>query len=311
MVFSFYFSIIVTFICAMLSMSFYTLFERKALGYFQNRKGPNKVGLMGVPQPFADAIKLFSKERMFPKNANMMPFSVSPVFGLLLSLMMWSLFPHCYPSVLNKFGVLVFLIISSLSIYGVMIAGWSSNSKYALLGSLRGVAQTISYEVSMTLILLSPLCVYCCFNMNMFYRMIFSIPVILFYHLFFMWVVSILAETNRTPFDFAEGESELVSGFNTEYSAFQFAILFMAEYASIIVVSMLSVSFFFHSISMFNLTTVLLVTWCMVISFGFIWARGSFPRMRYDKLMSLTWKTFLPMSISVLIIVCPLFTLMI
>ncbi len=306
MALNFYISILVTFICAILSISFYTLFERKILGFCQSRKGPNKVRLIGIPQPFADAIKLFTKEYIAPKSANLIPFSISPIFSLILRLAIWSLFPHIYPSVVNKFSVLIFLLISGLAIYGTIIAGWASNSKYALLGSLRGVAQTISYEVSITLILLSPLVVYSCFNINEYYRILFCIPLFIFFHIFYMWVVSILAETNRTPFDFAEGESELVSGFNTEYSGFQFAILFIAEYARIIIIRILSVSFFLHSIILFEFRNLSLLSGCIFISFIFIWVRASFPRMRYDKLINLTWKTFLPISLCILILLCPI-----
>ncbi len=161
-------------------------------------------------------------------------------------------------------------MVSRLSVYGTIVAGWASNSKYALLGALRGVAQTISYEVSMTLILIRPLIVYCCFNMNEYYRRVFSIPVLLYAHIFFMWIVSALAEANRTPFDFAEGESELVSGFNTEYRGFQFAVLFMAEYTRIIAIRVLTASFFVHGLYLIELTTLSLVSRCMFISFIFI-----------------------------------------
>lgn len=164
----------------------------------------------------------------------------------------------------------MFLVISRLSVYGVIVAGWASNSKYALLGSLRGVAQTISYEVSMTLILLSPLIVYCTFNINEFNRAFFSIPIFLFFHIFFIWGVSILAETNRTPFDFAEGESELVSGFNTEYRGFQFAILFMAEYIRIIAIRILRSSIFFHGLVILSLRNLVLLIGCISLSFIFI-----------------------------------------
>lgn len=163
--------------------------------------------------------------------------------------------------------MLVFLVISSLSIYGTIVAGWSSNSKYALLGALRGVAQTISYEVSITLILLSPLIIYCRFNINEYHRIFFSVPLVLYIHVFYIWFISILAETNRTPFDFAEGESELVSGFNTEYSGFQFAILFIAEYASIIIIRGLTVSFFFHRINIFRSFNIFLLVGCILISY--------------------------------------------
>lgn len=306
MLYSFWFSIFVTFVCALISISFYTLFERKMLGYFQNRKGPNKVGLIGIPQPFADAIKLFTKEQIKLKRGNFMPFFISPVFRLVLSLLLWTLFPHFYPRGLSKFGVLIFLVISSLSVYGTMVAGWASNSKYALLGALRGVAQTISYEVSMTLILLSPLIVYCCFNINEFIRGGISIPVFLFIHIFFMWGVSVLAETNRTPFDFAEGESELVSGFNTEYSGYQFAVLFIAEYTRILAIRILTSSIFLHGFTIFIVKNLILLLACLFISLTFIWARASFPRIRYDKLINLTWKSFLPISLSILVVLFPL-----
>ena len=307
MIYYFCIPVAITFICAILAMSFYTLIERKALGYFQNRKGPNKVGLCGVPQPFADAIKLFTKEVNYPKYANVLPFSISPIFNLILSLIMWTLFPHVYPRFINKFGVLIFLVISSLSVYGIIIAGWSSNSKYALLGSLRGVAQTVSYEVSITLIILSPLLIYCGFNLNEYYHISWSIPLILYFHVFYIWVISILAETNRTPFDFAEGESELVSGFNTEYRSFQFALLFIAEYARIIIISIISIVLFFASVIIVNI--IIFVVWCLLISFFFIWVRASYPRIRYDKLINLTWKTFAPLSIAVLVVLCPFLTL--
>lgn len=298
-------SVLFTFICAILSMRFYTLFERKALGYFQNRKGPNKVALIGVPQPFADAIKLFTKEQILPKIANIIPFIISPIFNLLLRLYIWSLFPHIYPSLINKYGVLIFLVISRLRVYGTIIAGWSSNSKYSLLGALRGVAQTISYEVSMTLILLSPIIVYCSFNFNNYYNII-RVPMIIYFHVFFIWIVSILAETNRTPFDFAEGESELVSGFNTEYRGYQFALLFIAEYTRIIIVRILTTRIFFR-IYVFSIILIYIFVISIFISFRFIWVRASFPRIRYDKLINLTWKTFLPISLVILIILCPIY----
>lgn len=159
-------SIIISLLIAPLSIAFYTLLERKALGYFQIRKGPNKVGLIGLPQPFADAIKLFCKEQSKPTISNYAPFLISPICALTLALILWSIFPHSSPSFYVKFGVLFFLCVSRLNVYTTLAAGWSSNSKYALLGALRGVAQTISYEVSMALILLSTLCVVISFNFN-------------------------------------------------------------------------------------------------------------------------------------------------
>nr|YP_010236202.1 NADH dehydrogenase subunit 1 [Melinna cristata]QTD82976.1 NADH dehydrogenase subunit 1 [Melinna cristata] len=299
-------SILISYIMAMLAMAFYTLLERKILGYFQLRKGPNKVGLMGLPQPFADAIKLFVKEQSKPTFSNIAPFIVSPICSLLLALALWSLYPHSSPSYFIKFGALLFLCISSLSVYTTLGAGWSSNSKYALLGALRGVAQTISYEVSMALILLGTLCILLSFNMTLISQTQSTWPMFIVFPLFFTWFISTLAETNRTPFDFAEGESELVSGFNIEYSSGSFALIFMAEYASIIIMSLLSVVFFTGFITHIWATDIVFCLKTFILAFAFIWLRGVMPRMRYDRLMNLTWKTFLPLSLAYLTFILPL-----
>nr|YP_010564727.1 NADH dehydrogenase subunit 1 [Volucella nitobei]UZA61117.1 NADH dehydrogenase subunit 1 [Volucella nitobei] len=285
-------------ICVLVSVAFLTLLERKVLGYIQIRKGPNKVGLMGIPQPFCDAIKLFTKEQTYPLLSNYISYYFSPIFSLFLSLLLWMSMPFFIKLFSFNLGLLFFLCCTSLGVYTVMIAGWSSNSNYALLGGLRSVAQTISYEVSLALVLLSFVFLINNYNMiNFYYYQIYLWFFILLYPLAFIWLIISLAETNRTPFDFAEGESELVSGFNVEYSSGGFALIFLSEYASILFMSMLFslvflggdvISFFFF----FKL---------MFISFVFIWVRGTLPRFRYDKLMYLAWKSFLPFSLNYLL----------
>nr|YP_010191948.1 NADH dehydrogenase subunit 1 [Diopatra cuprea]QZM06617.1 NADH dehydrogenase subunit 1 [Diopatra cuprea] len=300
-------STIITYIMALLGMAFYTLLERKVLGYIQLRKGPNKVSISGLPQPIADAMKLFLKEQSKPKLANLYLFILMPSISLFLALSLWSLYPHPFMSAFIPMSVIMFLCISSMNVYITLAAGWSSNSKYALLGALRSVAQTISYEVSMILILLSPLI--CSSSLSLFqisYSQNF-IPMLLFPMLFFSWFITILAETNRSPFDFAEGESELVSGFNTEYSSGTFALLFMAEYTSIIIMSLITSSIFLSTPSSHAyIFPQILSIKTMICAFLFLWIRGSLPRMRYDKLMSLTWKILLPFSISSLVFITPL-----
>nr|AWN56244.1 NADH dehydrogenase subunit 1 [Eriopis connexa] len=288
-------NLIILMVCVLVGVAFLTLLERKLLGYIQIRKGPNKVGVMGILQPFADAIKLFSKEQVYPYMSNKLIFMFSPFLNLFLSLLLWISMPfYCYMFKFN-FSVLFFFSISSLSVYTIMMSGWSSNSTYSLLGSLRSVAQTISYEVSMFMILLSFLVLVMSLNL---YDFLFYQKMIWFVFLNFplscMWFISSLAETNRTPFDFAEGESELVSGFNVEYSGLGFALIFMAEYASILFMSMISVLIFlggdFYSWFFFMKLVFL--------SFFWIWVRGTLPRYRYDKLMFLSWKVFLPVSLN-------------
>nr|QXT45863.1 NADH dehydrogenase subunit 1 [Cinygmina sp. 07BF86] len=285
-------------ICVLVGVAFLTLLERKVLGYIQIRKGPNKVGFCGIPQPFADAIKLFTKEQTYPVLSNYLPYYISPIFSLFLALLVWLIMP--YMTGLHNFGLglLFFLCCTSLGVYTVMIAGWASNSNYALLGGLRAVAQTISYEVSLALILLSFVFLVGSYNLLDFevYQGYcwFLFPV---FPLALAWFASCLAETNRTPFDFAEGESELVSGFNVEYSSGGFALIFMAEYASILFMSMLfCVIFLGCDVMNFDFYFKL-----VFLSFVFIWVRGTLPRFRYDKLMFLAWKSFLPLSLNYMI----------
>nr|YP_010385073.1 NADH dehydrogenase subunit 1 [Hyphydrus ovatus]UPL65083.1 NADH dehydrogenase subunit 1 [Hyphydrus ovatus] len=284
-------------ICVLVGVAFLTLLERKVLGYIQIRKGPNKVGFMGIPQPFSDAIKLFSKEQVFPILSNYIMYYYSPIISLFLSLLMWILMPYMIGLFSFNLGMLFFLCITSLGVYTVMVAGWSSNSSYSLLGGMRAVAQTISYEVSLALIFMSFMVLIGSFSLLDFYKFQeFIWMLFLSFPLAMIWFVSSLAETNRTPFDFAEGESELVSGFNVEYSSGGFALIFLSEYSSILFMSMLFCVLFLGS----NLFSLLFYIELVFISFLFIWVRGTLPRFRYDKLMYLAWKVFLPISLNFL-----------
>nr|QLY90187.1 NADH dehydrogenase subunit 1 [Zaphne divisa] len=285
-------------IFVLVSVAFLTLLERKVLGYIQIRKGPNKVGIMGIPQPFCDAIKLFTKEQTYPLLSNYISYYFSPVFSLFLSLLVWMCMPMFVKLFSFNLGLLFFLCCTSLGVYTVMIAGWSSNSNYALLGGLRAVAQTISYEVSLALVLLSFIFLIGGYNMLMFYKyQLFIWFLFIMFPMALVWFSISLAETNRTPFDFAEGESELVSGFNVEYSSGGFALIFLAEYASILFMSMLFCVMFLGS-DVFSLLFYVKLTF---VSFMFIWVRGTLPRFRYDKLMYLAWKSFLPFSLNFLL----------
>nr|YP_009453528.1 NADH dehydrogenase subunit 1 [Ectropis obliqua]ARR28328.1 NADH dehydrogenase subunit 1 [Ectropis obliqua] len=282
----------------LIGVAFLTLLERKVLGYIQIRKGPNKVGFMGILQPFSDAIKLFTKEQTYPTYSNYFSYYFSPVVSFILSLMIWMLIPYYFNMISFNLGILFFFCCTSLGVYTVMVAGWSSNSNYALLGGLRCVAQTISYEVSLALIFMSSIILIMDFNLIKFMdyqNMIWFI--IIMFPLSLCWLSSSLAETNRTPFDFAEGESELVSGFNVEYSSGGFALIFLAEYSSILFMSMLYVLIYLGG---YNMTLIFYLK-LVFISFLFIWVRGTLPRYRYDKLMYLSWKSYLPVSLNFLL----------
>nr|YP_010309729.1 NADH dehydrogenase subunit 1 [Croscherichia paykulli]UMR54846.1 NADH dehydrogenase subunit 1 [Croscherichia paykulli] len=291
-------SMVFLLISVLVGVAFLTLLERKVLGYIQVRKGPNKVGLLGILQPFSDAIKLFSKEQTFPLMSNFSIYYLSPAVNLFISLLLWMCVPFLTVYLNFSLSILFFLSVSSLSVYTLMLAGWSSNSSYSLLGSLRAVAQTISYEVSLALIFMSFIFLILSMNLLDFMKIqSFTWLLFLMFPLSLMWVISGLAETNRTPFDFAEGESELVSGFNIEYSSGGFALIFLAEYASILFMSMICVLLFLGG-DVFSLLFFFKLT---LVSFFWIWVRGTLPRFRYDKLMYLAWKSFLPSSLGYLI----------
>nr|WRO45259.1 NADH dehydrogenase subunit 1 [Majangella moultoni] len=284
-------------IFVMVSVAFFTLLERKVLGYIHIRKGPNKVGFMGILQPFSDAVKLFCKEHINPLVSNYLLYYICPVFSLFLSLILWMLMPYMSGMFAFNLGLFFFLICTSMGVYTVMLAGWSSNSNYALLGSLRAVAQTISYEVSLALVLLSFIFLISSYSLlDFFYYQMGVWFMFLCFPLSNVWFVSCLAETNRSPFDFAEGESELVSGFNVEYGSGGFALIFLSEYSSILFMSMLMCVIFLGS----NLNSFMFYLKLIFIAFLYIWVRGTLPRYRYDKLMNLAWKSFLPLSLNFL-----------
>nr|YP_010937782.1 NADH dehydrogenase subunit 1 [Ossuaria sichuanensis]WKW96229.1 NADH dehydrogenase subunit 1 [Ossuaria sichuanensis] len=283
----------------LVSVGFFTLFERKLMGIIHIRKGPNKVGYFGIFQPFSDGLKLFLKEQMFPMNSNFFIYYMCPVFTLVQSLFTWILFPFYINCINFNFGFLFFLCCSSLSVYGLIICGWSSNSIYSLLGCIRSVSQVISYEVTLSLILVCFFFLSDSYSLTSFFNIqslnwfvFFSIP------MFLCWLSCCLAETNRTPFDFSEGESELVSGFNIEYGGGGFAFLFISEYASIIFISMFTCMIFLGG----DYNSFMFFLKIMFISFFFVWVRCSLPRYRYDKLMYLAWKCYLPMSLNYILL---------
>nr|UHJ18727.1 NADH dehydrogenase subunit 1 [Pericoma sp. ZHK-2021] len=285
-------------ICVLVSVAFLTLLERKILGYIQIRKGPNKLGLIGILQPFSDAIKLFSKEQVYLFMSNYFIYYLCPIFLLMISLMSWMCIPFFIKLFSFNLGILYFLSCISLNVYGIMLSGWASNSNYALLGGLRAIAQTISYEVSLVFIMLSFIFLTENYSLLMFYEyQKFVWFLFLMAPLAMIMLISFLAETNRTPFDFAEGESELVSGFNVEYSGVGFAVIFLSEYSSILLMSLIFALFFLGA----DIFSVLFFFKLTFIAFVYIWVRGSLPRYRYDKLMYLTWKNFLPIALNFLI----------
>lgn len=300
----------------LISVAYLTLLERKILGYSQLRKGPNVVGLYGILQPLADGVKLFSKEIVLPSHINLMIYMVSPVLTLIMGLVPWFIFPWggVKEGILieHPYSLLLMLAILSVGIFGVLLSGWSSNSKYAFLGSIRAVAQMISYEVSLSLILMAIIVVTGSLNLTYIYQVqsVINFLIISLWPIAFIYLISMLAETNRAPFDLSEGESELVSGYNVEYSSMAFALFFLAEYSHIIFSSFIFVILFMGEYNfkiLSNQSNIISITSPIIISikgaiisFIFLWVRTSFPRIRYDQLMSLLWKKYLPLSISLL-----------
>nr|WBU93441.1 NADH dehydrogenase subunit 1 [Stercorarius maccormicki] len=286
----------------LIAVAFLTLVERKILSYMQARKGPNIVGPFGLLQPVADGIKLFTKEPIRPSTSSPFLFLMTPMLALLLALTIWIPLPLPFSLTDLNLGLLFLLAMSSLAVYSILWSGWASNSKYALIGALRAVAQTISYEVTLAIILLSVIMLSGNYTLNT--LAITQEPLYLVFSswpLAMMWYISTLAETNRAPFDLTEGESELVSGFNVEYAAGPFALFFLAEYANIMLMNTLTTILFLNPSSL-NLSQELfpmvLATKVLFLSSGFLWIRASYPRFRYDQLMHLLWKNFLPLTLA-------------
>nr|AMK01494.1 NADH dehydrogenase subunit 1 [Mitrocomella polydiademata] len=291
----------------LISVAYLTLAERKIIGYSQSRKGPNVVGIYGILQPLADGLKLFSKEMIIPNHVSIFLYFFSPILALTLGLVVWGLMPLNFNSVMSDIdlGILIIFALSSVGVYAILMSGWSSNSKYAFMGSLRAAAQMISYEVSIGLIIISV--ILCAGSMNL--MNIINIQEQTTWFIFpllpaaFMFFISCLAETNRAPFDLTEGESELVSGYNVEYSSMTFALFFLAEYAHIIFMSFLFALIFLGGWSFIISYPFIFFIKSTFIVFLFVWVRTSFPRLRYDQLMALLWKSYLPLSLSLIILV--------
>ncbi len=307
------FKILLIVVPLLLFIAYLTYFERKVIGAIQLRKGPNVVGPFGLFQPIADGIKLLTKETIFPENSNKLIFIFAPILTFTLALIGWAVIPIDYKIVLADInvGVMYIFAVSSLGVYGIIMAGWASNSRYAFLGALRSAAQMISYEVSIGLIIISVLITSGSLNLseivmkqqNMWY-------VIPHFPMFVIFFISTLAETNRAPFDLPEAESELVAGYNVEYSSMSFGLFFLGEYGNMILMSSMSTILFLGGwlppadINLFQnipgfIWFLLKVTFLL---FLFIWVRATLPRYRYDQLMRLGWKVFLPLSLAWIII---------
>jgi NADH-quinone oxidoreductase subunit H len=309
LIISFFTKIILLTIPLLLAVAFLTLAERKVMASMQRRKGPNVVGIFGIFQPIADGLKLLVKEPILPSNANLVIFLLAPISTFLCSQVSWAVIPFGDALVLSdcNVGLLYLFAISSLGVYGIITAGWSSNSKYAFLGCLRSAAQMVSYEVSIGLILITVLLSVGSLNLtdicNAQTEIWFLIPL---FPLLFMFFISCLAETNRAPFDLPEAEAELVAGYNVEYSSMGFALFFLGEYANMIVMSSLCALFFLGGphppISATFFYWIPGYFWfgikISLFLFLFIWVRAAFPRYRYDQLMRLGWKVYLPQSLA-------------
>lgn len=296
----------------LISVAYFTIAERKLMGSIQRRRGPNVIGFLGLLQPLADGLKLFVKETILPSNSNIHMFLLAPVISFVLSLIGWSVIPLSESIVISdiNLGVLYLFSVSSLSVYGLIMAGWSSNSKYPFLGSLRSAAQMISYEVSIGFIIVN-VCV-CAGSFNLSQIIIaqekvwYIIPLLPMFVLFY---ISMLAETNRHPFDLPEAEAELVSGYNVEYSAMTFALFFLGEYANMLLMSAFSSILFLGGwlplVNVYPFNALPGSMWFSVkLIIGvifFILTRAALPRYRYDQLMHIGWKSFLPLSLGYLL----------
>nr|YP_010977147.1 NADH dehydrogenase subunit 1 [Daedalea dickinsii]WNZ34352.1 NADH dehydrogenase subunit 1 [Daedalea dickinsii] len=299
----------------LLSVAFMTIIERKQLAAHQRRVGPNTTGYYGILQPFADALKLILKETVIPSQSNKVLFYLAPVFTLIFSLLGWGIIPFGEGLTLSDFslGILYTLALSSLGVYGILFAGWSANSKYAFLGSLRSTAAMISYELILSSAILIIILLTGSFNFTNIIEsqqaVWFVIPLL---PVFIFYFISILAETSRTPFDLQEAESELVAGFFTEHSSIIFVFFFLAEYSSIVLFSCITAILFFGGYnlpelfvndSLINLQSIILGLKTCVFCFLFVWFRATLPRLRYDQLIEFCWLNLLPVAVAFIILV--------
>nr|QXU57587.1 NADH dehydrogenase subunit 1 [Calotes emma] len=292
----------------LVAVAFLTLMERKIMGSTQLRKGPNTIGPVGILQPMADGLKLFIKEPLTPTQSSPTMFITAPTLALILALLIWTPLPMPNPLINMNLGLLFLMAMSSAMVYTVLWSGWSSNSKYSLMGALRAVAQTISYEITLGLILMCLAVQTGGYTLQLFsttqeytWTAATSWPIML------MWFASTIAETNRTPFDLTEGESELVSGFNVEYTGGMFALFFLAEYSNILMMNTLSTIMFLSPQQKdTNTFTMNLMMKTVLLTMGFVWIRTAYPRFRYDQLMHLLWKQFLPLTLAM----CLLFSIL-
>ena len=292
----------------LIGVAYLTYDERKVLAAMQLRKGPNVVGPFGLAQPLADALKMLMKETIIPSGSNRLLFLMGPMLTFMLAMLAWAVIPvnDGWAIADINVGILYLFAISSLGVYGIIIAGWASNSKYAFLGALRSAAQMVSYEVSMGFVLVTVLLCVGSLNLTAIVKaqqtVWFCLPL---FPMFVVFFISTLAETNRSPFDLPEGESEIVAGFFVEYSSMSFALFFLGEYANMILMSALTTILFLGGwLAPFNMepfTWIPGVVWFVlkicVVLFFFLWTRATFPRYRYDQLMRLGWKVFLPLSL--------------
>ena len=292
----------------LISVAYLTLAERRVIGFMQLRKGPNVVGPFGLLQPFADALKLLSKETILPAGADKVTFIIAPMLTFVLALVAWAVIPFGKSLVIADInvGILYLFAISSLGVYGVIMAGWASNSKYAFLGALRSAAQMVSYEVSMGLVIINVLLCVGSLNLSDIVEaqktVWFALPL---FPMFIIFFISTLAETNRAPFDLPEGESELVAGYFVEYSSMSFALFFLGEYANMILMSAMTTILFLGGwlppFDIYPLNVIPGPIWFILkislVLFVFLWMRATTPRYRYDQLMRLGWKIFLPFSL--------------
>ncbi|CAI8392948.1 MAG: NADH-quinone oxidoreductase subunit H [SAR116 cluster bacterium] len=292
----------------LIGVAYLTLAERRVIGFMQLRKGPNVVGPFGLLQPFADALKLLSKETILPAGADKVTFVIAPMLTFVLALVAWAVIPFGESLVIADInvGILYLFAVSSLGVYGIIMAGWASNSKYAFLGALRSAAQMVSYEVSMGLVIITVLLCVGSLNLSDIIEaqrtVWFALPL---FPMFIVFFISTLAETNRAPFDLPEGESELVAGYFVEYSSMSFALFFLGEYANMILMSAMTTILFLGGwlppFDIYPLNIIPGPIWfilkiCFVL-FVFLWMRATTPRYRYDQLMRLGWKVFLPFSL--------------